>query len=49
MGVQEIHLSVAGRGLFGLGVAVSAPVWGTAMLRGGSIAVSGLAIYYALR
>lgn len=34
--------------LLGIGAAVTAPVWGTAALIGGSIIVSGLAIYYAV-
>lgn len=39
-------VGVAG-GLLGLGLTVTAPVWGTAALLGGSIAASGLAISYA--
>lgn len=35
--------------LLGLGLTVTAPVWGTAALIGGSIAASGMAIYYAMR
>ncbi len=31
-------------GFFGVALAVTAPVWGTAMLLGGSIVASGLAI-----
>jgi hypothetical protein len=38
-------LSVSG-GLLALGLTVTAPVWGTAALLGGSIVASGLAIYY---
>lgn len=33
--------------LLGLGLTVTAPVWGTAALLGGSIAASGMAISYA--
>jgi len=38
-------VAVAG-GLLGLGLGVTAPVWGTAMLLGGSIFCSGMGIYY---
>lgn len=34
-------------GFLGLALTVTAPVWGTALLRGVSIAASGAAIYYA--
>jgi len=37
----------AGLGLLGLGLTVTAPVWGTAALLGASIFSSGLAIYSA--
>lgn len=33
--------------LFGLALTATAPVWGTALLLGGSIFASGVAIYYA--
>ena len=36
-----------GVSLLGLGLAVTAPVWGTALLLGGSIAASGLALQMA--
>jgi hypothetical protein len=37
-----------GVGLLGVALAVTAPVWGTALLLGGSIAASGIAIQRAL-
>ncbi|MES2160838.1 MAG: hypothetical protein V4476_06755 [Pseudomonadota bacterium] len=40
-------VAVAG-GLFALGLTVSAPVWGTAALLGGSLFGSGMAIYYCV-
>lgn len=36
-----------GAGLLALGLTVTAPVWGTALLLGGSIGASGIAIYEA--
>ncbi|MYM85945.1 hypothetical protein GTP91_01990 [Rugamonas sp. FT82W] len=40
-------VAVAG-GLLGFGLTVTAPVWGTALLLGGSIFGSGMAIYYVM-
>jgi hypothetical protein len=37
-----------GMGLLGIALTITAPVWGTALLLGGSIAASGIAIQRAM-